>query len=183
MLDLILSELVITETETEAEYRGFKYTHFFLKAQLNAPHLKGKLRKAVRAQIEEGIIRLPAAYQQRARDFMFRDRLRAYWYCPEYQRPKDVLDRLVRSDINRIYDVYSGGSHGGFIGLRILKDEPDRVHPNPRPDPRSQNLALAASSRILLEAMNVRDSFENAGANRSTYDQLLDRLASLQAAQ
>jgi hypothetical protein len=85
--------------------------------------------------------------------------------------------------MHHIYDVYSGGSHGGFIGLRILKDEPDHVHPNPRPDPHSQNLALAASARILLEAMNVRDGFENACANRPTYDQLLDRLASLQAAQ
>lgn len=179
MIDLLMSAAVITETEPEAEYRGFKYVYFFFKAQLMDPGLSIEERVTVRRQIDEGIEQLPPAHQQSARDFMFRQRLYGYWFCPEFRRPTDVLDRLSNPDIRALYDTFSGGSHGGYLGLRVLKDEPNRVHPNPRADPRSQHLALVISTRFLIEAMNVRDSFENGGAHRRTYDDLMNRLVSL----
>jgi hypothetical protein len=89
------------------------------------------------------------------------------------------LDSLLSPEIRFVYDTHSGGAHGGYLGLRILKDQPDQVHPNPRADPRSQNLALAGSTRILLEAMNIRDHFENAGAHQGAYHVLLRHLVSL----
>jgi hypothetical protein len=183
MLDLLMSAAVITEREREAEYRGFKYTHFFLKAQLNDASLSPEARAAVRAQIEKGIGRLPTNHQQKARDFMFRERLWGYWYCPESKRPTEVLDRLFPPEIRFLYDTYSGGSRGGYLGLRILKDQPEEVHPNPRADPRSQNMALVGSTRLLLEAMNIRDHFKNGGANQKAYRDLLGHSVSLRPAQ
>jgi hypothetical protein len=179
MMDLLLSVVVIAESEPEAEYRGFKYTHFFMKAQMNNPDLSSEARADLRAQIEDGIGKLPLAQKERAKHFMFKERLLGYWFCPEYKRPSDVLDRLSRPDIRFNYDLYSSGAHGGFLGLRVLKDKPDQVHPNPRPDARSQHLALAGSSRILLEGMHIWDAFELGGAKRHGYDQLLARLGSL----
>jgi hypothetical protein len=148
MLDLLMSAAVMTEQEGEAEYRGFKYTHFFLKAGHGQTGLSSQDRADTRAQIEDGIRRLPAGQQQKARDFMFRERLWGYWYCPEYKRPSDILDRLSSPEIRALYDTLSGGTHGSYLGLRIFKDDPDFVHPNPRADRRSQNMALGGSTRI-----------------------------------
>lgn len=182
MMDLLLSAAVIMEQEQDAEFRGFKYTHFFLKAELNEAALSPSDRAAVRARIEEGIELLPSEHQPRARDFMFRAPMRGYWYCPEFSRPTEVLDRLSSPDVRALYDAYSGGSHGGYLGLRILKDDPNHVHPNPRADSRSQNLALLISTRLLLDAMSVRDRFENADVHGCTYQTLLTRLVSLRPA-
>ena len=179
MMDLLLSAAVITEREPEAEYRGFKYTYFFLKARLKDATLSPGACTTLRPRIEKGIKLLAPEHQQRARDFMFKERLWGYWYCPEYKRPTDVLDRLSSAEVRALYDTYSGGSHGGYMGLRILKDEPNQVHPNQRPDPRSQNLALLVSTRLLSDTMSIRDRFENGDAHDVTYRALLDRLVSL----
>lgn len=182
MIDILMSAAVVTETELEAEYRGFKYVYFFCKAQLIDPGLSIEERSTVRRQITEGIGRLPSAQQQSAKNFMFQERHYGYWFCPEFKRPTDVLDRLSNPDIRALYDAFSGGSHGGYLGLRVLKDEPDRVHPNPRADPRAQHLALATSTRFLIETMNLRDCFENGGAYKRTYDDLMNRLIGLRRA-
>ena len=176
MIDFLMSAAVITEHKPEAEYRGFKYTHFFLKAQLKETHLSAEARVALRSQLKNSIAQLPAGQRQKARDFIFRERLWSYWYCPEFRRPAEVLDRLLSEEIRFVYDTFSGGSHGGYLGLSVLKDEPDLKHPNQRADTRSQNLALAGSTRILLETMNIHDRFENGGANQRAYGSLLGQL-------
>jgi hypothetical protein len=181
MLDLLMNAAVMTEQLADAEYRGFKYTHFFLKAEHRAPGPSPEARASVRPQIEAGIGKLPANQRQKAKDFMFRVRMGGYWYWPEYKSPADVLDRLSTPEIKGIYDALSGGAHGGFIGLRIFKDDPDLIHPNPRADRRAQNMALGGSTRILLEAMNIRDRFENDGVHLGIYRVLIAHLSSLRA--
>jgi hypothetical protein len=177
MIDFLMSAAVIAEQKTEAEYRGFKYTHFFLKARLKDTHLSAEARIAHKSQLEKSIAQLPTGQQQKARYFIFQERLWSYWYCPEYRRPKEILDRLLSQGIRFVYDMFSGGSHGGYLGLSVLKDEPDLKHPNQRADAKSQNLALAGSTRLLLETMSIRDRFENEGANQRTYEGLLRQLA------
>jgi hypothetical protein len=176
MIDFLMNAAVITEQKPEAEYRGFKYTHFFLKAQLKETRLSAEVRAGLRRQLENGIAQLPAGQQHKARHFIFQERLWSFWYCPEYRRPMDVLDRLLSAGIRFVYDTFSGGSHGGYLGMKVLKDEPDLVNPNQRADTRSQNLALSGSTRILLETMNIRDQFENGGANQRAYEGLLGQL-------
>ncbi|MGD0022457.1 MAG: hypothetical protein ABSC54_09160 [Smithellaceae bacterium] len=177
MIDFLMNAAVITEQNPEAEYRGFKYTHFFLKAQLKETRLPAEFRAGLRMQLENGIAQLPTGQQQKARYFIFRERLWSYWYCPEYRRPNEILNRLLSEEIQFVYDMFSGGSHGGYLGLSVLKDEPDLKHPNQRADAKSQNLALAGSARLLLETMNIRDHFENGGANQRVYEGLLGQLA------
>ena len=183
MIDLFLSAFVIVEVPSEAEYRGFKYTHFFLKSQRSMPGATTETRRSVAPQLERAIACLPPHQQARARQFVFQAPLRPYWYSPEYARPADVLERIGRPDIGRAYSLLSGGAHGGFIGLRVLKDDPDRVDPNPRRDPRSQQFTLLASSRLLLETMNIRDAFENGAATGGFYRELLDRLLAIPQSQ
>jgi hypothetical protein len=182
MMDMGITAAVITEKVPEAEYRGFKYTHFFLKAELKKAALPPEVLAAHRAQIEAGIRKLPPAQQQRAKDFIYHERVRAYWFCPEFASPTEVLDNLFSPDIRSMYITFSGGSHGGFLGLRILKDQPDSIHPNPRADPRAQNAALIVSTRLLLDIMRMRDWFEIGGRHEPEYRALLDRLVSLRPA-
>lgn len=179
MIDILINTAVIVERKSEAEFRGFKYTHNFLKVQLHKGALSRETRTVVSAQINAGIRQLPLVDRKRAEHFMFRDRLRNYWYCPEFIRPTDVLDKLASPGIRFLYDTYSGGSHGGFMGLRLFKDDPDSVHPNPRADARSQCRAMVGSTRIMLDTMNMRDHFENDGAYHAAYELLLDHLVSL----
>lgn len=181
-MDLLLSTAAITEDEGQAEYRGFKYTHSFHKALLSDQVTTPATREELSKQVAQAIDRLPAAFQERARHFVYQERLGAYWYCPEYMRPRDIIAKLSGPGIQSLYDTLSAGAHGGFVGLRVFKDEPDRVHPNPRPDPLSQHLVLGGSTKMLLDTMNMRDAFENAGAHRVQYGVLTQRLVSLRPA-
>lgn len=81
MLDLALSTAIIIECPDEAELRGFRYTGFFLKAMLLRDDSDESFRKHLRSQVETGIKRLSDGDQPRARRFIFKDRLPAYWYA------------------------------------------------------------------------------------------------------
>ena len=71
LLDLLLSTLIIVERREEAEMRGFRCTHYFLKATVSRNPDDAALRTFARQQVDSGIARLPPAEQQRARDFVF----------------------------------------------------------------------------------------------------------------
>ena len=58
-----------------------------------------------------------------------------------------MLGRLVRPDLAIGYQHFSGGSHGGYLGLRLFKDEPDSIHPNP--DNKTEDL-IAIIASILI---------------------------------
>jgi hypothetical protein len=120
---------------------------------------------------------LAGADQERARCFIFNDRLPAYWYAPDYyRRPQEAADTLLTAELSWYYTKLSSAAHGGFFGLSIFRDQPDTVHPNQRSDPRSQALALSTSIRIILEQTRARDQFELGGQLSSTYDHLIGRL-------
>jgi len=175
LLDLLLSTAIIVERANEAEMRGFRCTHYCLKAMLSEGD--GEAQQRHRRQIEAGIARLAGADQERARCFIFNDRLPAYWYAPDYyRRPQEAADTLLTAELSWYYTKLSSAAHGGFFGLSIFRDQPDTVHPNQRSDPRSQALALSTSIRIILEQTRARDQFELGGQLSSTYDHLIGRL-------
>lgn len=177
LLDLLLSTAIIVEAADDAEMRGFRCTHYFLKATLS--EADDELQRSKRLQqIEAGIARLPSVNQERARRFIFNDRLPAYWYAPAYyHRPQEAAEVLLAPELSFYYARLSAAAHGGFFGLGLFRDQPDTVHPNQRRDPRSQALALSTSIRIVLEQARARDQFELGGQLSRTYDDLVDRLS------
>jgi hypothetical protein len=179
MLDLLLSTAVITEDPEQAEYRGFKYTHSFHKAMMRKTTTGPVDRERLSQQVRQAIALLPAASREKARRFVYQERAWPYWYCPEYDRPRKVIEKFSGPEIASLYDTLSAGSHGGFVGLRIFKDEPDEIHPNPRSDSFSQHLVLGGSTKMLLDTMHIRDTFENGAAHRGDCEALTRRLASL----
>lgn len=176
LLDLLLSTAIIVERNDEAEIRGFRCTHLFLKAELSWSGSDNKLREGVRRQIDSGIARLSGSDQDRARRFIFHDRLPPYWYAPDYyHRPQEAADKLLGQELSRSYATLSSAAHGGFLGLGLFRDHPDAIHPNQRDDPRSQSLALCISTRIVLEQARARDLLELGGQLLGRYGSLLER--------
>jgi len=182
MHDLLISAAIIAEVEPEAEYRGFKYTHTFLKDNLSNMAFAPEQRTRIREQIEEGLNDLPASVKDKARAFMFKERHYGYWHCPEFKRPADAVDRLFAPAAQVVYRLFSGGTHGGYLGLRLLKADPDNIHPKQRAGAQSQKLALGGATRFTLDTFHVIDRFITSGRNENEYNQLLGRLMSLGAA-
>lgn len=175
LLDLLLSTAIIVKHADQAEMRGFRCAHYWRKAVLSEGD--SETQKKNRQQIYSGIALLAKAEQERARRFIFNDRLPAYWYAPDcYRRPQEAADALLISELAMCYSKLSSAAHGGFFGLSIFRDRPDTIHPNQRRDPRSQALALTMSIRIVLEQARARDQFVLDGKFSNTYSELIARL-------
>ena len=178
LLDLSLSTAIIVEHGDEAEIRGFRYTHFFLKATFRSTDANDELHKDCRRQIDSGIARLSGSTQEKARRFIFNESLSSYWYAPDYyRRPQEAADKLLPPEMARYYGALSSAAHGGFFGLGLFRDQPDLIHPNPRNDPRAQALALCTSTRLVLETAHSRDQFELGGKLSTVYRSLVERLS------
>lgn len=67
LLDLLLSTVIIVERLDEAEMRGFRCTHFFLKAMLARSDGDERSREDNRRQIESGLARLSNSDKERTR--------------------------------------------------------------------------------------------------------------------
>lgn len=90
ILDLYANILVIVNAENnESEFMAFRYTHYFLKVNLNEPALAEESKK----QIMEGLKQLNEDIRSKAHEYMFKGKLFGYWYSPEYSNTKDILDR------------------------------------------------------------------------------------------
>ncbi len=126
LLDLLLSTAIITERADQAEMRGFRCTHYFLKAMLFEGDAAAQ--RSNRKQIEAGIARLAGEDQERARRFIFKDRLPPYWYAPDYyHRPQEATDALLVPELASYYAKLSSAAHGGFFGLGLFRDQPDTI--------------------------------------------------------
>lgn len=177
LLDLLLSTLIIVERADEAELRGFRCTHFFLRAMLSRSDSSEASRKDNRQQIEAGLAHLSDGDREQGRRFIFSDPFPGYWYAPKpYGRPQEAADKLLSKEMSRYYSTLSSAAHGGLFGLALFQDQPDVIHPNPRNDPRSQTLVLCTSIRIVLEQARARDQFELSGQLAGIYESLVARL-------
>ena len=158
LLDLYANILVIVNAENnESEFMAFRYTHYFLKANLNDHVLAEESKK----QIIEGLKQLHEDIRSKAHDYMFKGKLLGYWYSPEYSNTKDILDKFDSSLKSDFYNKLSSASHGGLLGLHLFKDSPDEKNSNPRADKKSQNLALSVSNHLILEIFGRYGHFMN----------------------
>jgi hypothetical protein len=177
MLDLYANILVIVNAENnDSEFMAFRYTHYFLKANLNNPVLADESR----VQIREEIKQLHEDLQSKAHDYMFKGKLLGYWYSPEYSNTKDILGRFDSSLKSDIYNKLSSASHGGLLGLRLFKDAPDKKSPDPRADKKSQNLALSVSNRLMLEIFGRYSCFMDKSTD-ALYIKLIRKFQSLKS--
>ena len=177
MLDLYANILVIVNAKNnESEFMAFRYTHCFLKANLNDPVLADEPKK----QIMEGLKQLHDDIRSKAHDYIFKGKLLGYWYSPEYSNTKNILDTFDTSLKSDFYNKLSSASHGGLLGLRLFKDSPDEKNPNPRADKKSQNLALSVSNHLILEIFGRYGHFMDPSAD-DIYINLSEKFKSLKS--
>jgi len=169
-LELLASTVVIYKAEVDpdenADFMGFKYLLGWAKVRLKDPSLSEQERKDTRTEVDRALSELGEIDQKLpeiGKDFIFQQKLGRFWWNPEFSGgPMDIFEGYWNKP-DQFYGTLSSASHGGLTGLRLLKDDPEDVHPNPRQDPRSQNQALAFSCRLLLEMCGVRGDFEKCG--------------------
>jgi hypothetical protein len=179
MLDILINVAVITEKRDQSEFRGFRYTYGIFKSQLNSPAYTDAQRKYFREQVRDGINHLPPEFRSKADNVIFKGKTPPYWFMPDFARPSAVIETLSTPDVQQLYKNLSSAAHGGFIGLRVFKDDPDTVHANPRADRRSQEMALLGSSRLTIEVVRACDRFEAHGVSEALSAKIMDSFMNL----
>ncbi len=152
----ILGNSAVIWNDEEPEYMAFKYQFSFLVTAYRKNTSDAGTRQNARAQLEEGIERLPEELQARARDFAFKDKLQGYWYRPEISGPTDAIEKYGRPEIKDTYRSLSSSVHGGFLGMRLFRDDPDRISAARRADPEAVARALSISSVVTMDQYHFR---------------------------
>lgn len=158
-MELLLSAIVIALGEDESEYLGFIYTRSFEKAASQDASTGPKARERAASQIAQAIERLPAHLRQEAREWASARGPVRYWYEPKFKGPDAICTKYERDDLRTQYRTLSGPVHGGLLGLRLYRDDPDRMSATPRSDPKSQSKVLVVSSYFLAETSFLRGLF------------------------
>lgn len=173
--ELLMAASIFFHSDTdEREYMAFKYSHYFLKANLYSSQMPKAEKTKSKECLKSEINKLPASQQCKATKFCFQEKLRGYWFCPEFQNPKEILIKFQDSDsqLHRIYEDFSGATHGGLLGLMSFRDDHHNIHSNPRPDKTSQNKALNFSSRLLLDFNYCRGVTEGLSIENQYFEYL-----------
>jgi len=162
LADLYANTLAIAMKPEDVEFMAFRYLMNFQLGRLRDTSLLKEIREQHRAEIDNVIANAPKLDRERVATFIDSYKPSNYWYQPEYSSPMDVLNK-TEGDMKFMYRVFSGAVHGGTVGLGFLDDAPDDFDVNPRNHPRRNRLAIAMSSRWLLEISFARNSSERTG--------------------
>jgi hypothetical protein len=166
MIEMMLAILVITKNSKDSDFFSFKYLHNYNKKLLNNALFSKEEKNSAKKKTEESLNKLnDKETKEKAQKFL-KEKFKHYWYLPKYDGPIAILNEFDYDDFVPIYRVLSGAAHGGVVGLSFLKGQIEEVHPNPRKDKISQNLALIFSNRIILDSFGLRGKFERLDINK-----------------
>jgi hypothetical protein len=172
--DLYANALAIVFKSEDTELMAFRYLLNFPISQAGDTSVPKKLRAKYRAEIDQVIARAHTLDPEKAEQFLASYKPVNYWYQPEHSSPTDLLKK-TQGDMKLVYRVFSGAVHGGTVGLGFLDDKPDEFDVNPRSHPKRNRLAVALSSRWVLEISFLRDSSEETGLQEH-YTYILTKL-------
>jgi hypothetical protein len=162
LADLYVNVVAIAFEPAHIEFMAFRYLYNFQISHLNDTSVPPAQRKRCNEELETAIGAAAKLNPARIREFIAAYKKASYWFQPEFKSPTDVLCK-TKGDMPFLYRVFSGAVHGGVVGLGFLDDTPDEFDINPRNHPRRNRMAIALSSRFLLEISFVRDSVEDTG--------------------
>ncbi len=178
LLDIFANSVAVVERPERADYMGFKYISDFYRKWLTDPEITDAERQSANAALAMFVARLSEADQVRARALIQEGRPRTYWFKPEYNTTRDLLD-LSPHNIHALYRLLSSVTHGGFSAKLVFNDDPASEDIDPRQHPRNTARAIVASSRLLLELCYVRDHWDNLGVGEEVYNELIARINAL----
>lgn len=148
--------------EKDHDLRAFCFLYHDQLSRRRDTSIRKDERDRMRTEIQQGLDRLEKDDQKRILDLISANKLgSAYWYSHEFRSPADVLKRIATTpEICTAYKYLSGASHGGHVTSNLFLDEPDDYTIEPLKNPKSAVLAIAYSSRLLLEICRVRVHYE-----------------------
>lgn len=155
VLDVLCSMIVIAES-TRPDIAAFHYLYSWTKDDL----VKSIPRVAEQAEKDIGIdlARMLPADQDLVVKWLEEPARGNYWFSAFFTSPTRIIEKFAPR-VLELYRRLSSTSHGGFLGVRLFRDEPDRWDINPRKDPSSTGKAIVYSCRMLAEATRVRAIF------------------------
>ena len=161
LIDLNVSTLAVVNSE-KPRMAAFRYLYSGLRRCSRNASFSSAQRRPVFAQIRKRIETLPAELKGEALA-VIRERDRPYWFSEEFRSPTDVLEKFGAPGMVWAYLQVSAAAHGSMMGLRLFRDEPDRIDINPQPVG-AKAIALDLSScRFLTSLLELRDACEKLG--------------------
>ncbi len=162
LLDLYINILAIVIKPEDSEFMAYRYLLAFQLGRVNDSSLDKQARKQHGKELQEALVHLSPEDQTRMKAVLEDKASRSYWFQPEHRSPSELLKK-TKGEMPSLYRTFSGSTHGGVVGSALLDDEPDNFDINPKQHPRRTPLAIAASSRLLLEITFLRDSAQGTG--------------------
>lgn len=159
MLDMYISQLAMYRS-VDSQFAAFKYLYASFRTLERDAAASASERCESREVLRTRIASLPERDRPAALEYL-RDRERGYWFSPEWRSPADVLERLG-IPLGFVYKQFSAAAHGGFLGLRTFRDDPDRLDIGPRVPPGYRSVGVInIATRIVLEMCATRSLYES----------------------
>lgn len=174
-MDDIVNLFAITVPTHDPEYMAFKYFYSYLLG-----FKTNDISQATQDQIKRDLGLLDEANRGKAAALLKSGKPMVYWYQPEYKKPSELLTKHAAPILSTLWKRFSGTTHGGYLGVRLFRDNKNTIHPEPRADQRSQDRALLVSSRLIVEFFDLRCQFEHIDAN-GAYQEIIKRLSDINA--
>jgi hypothetical protein len=162
LLDLTVSLLAILNS-TSPPLSAFKYLYANFRRLNRDPQFPVANKQRMRKQVRDRIALLPPSQRPDAvRAYGEKDR--AYWFSPEWSSPSVVIEKFGVPGMADFYRHCSAAAHGGVFGLRLFRDDPDKIDVNPRRPPGKHALSVAyISAKLLVEITRGRNEYEGLG--------------------
>jgi hypothetical protein len=160
LLDLYANVIAIGMVPENVHFMAFRYLCHHQLVRLHDTTVSKEQRAQITKEMEIALPGLPREDAERVRLLLKEYPRKNYWYQPEFASPSAILGQ-TKGEMAFIYRAFSGSVHGGVVGLGFLDGKPDEFDINPREHPRRTPLAIAMSSRLLLEITLLRDGSED----------------------
>jgi len=175
LIECSVNCLAITNNEYP-DYMAFKYLYHPHVQIIRDRNYQDKDRKSARLEIETAIKNLKnKSLQDKANDYIKSNRIDYFWFKPEEKGISSIINDYGSNSLKSVYGTFSSSIHAGHLGLFFLKDDPDDININPCENPIKSKFALVTSCRLLLELLDIRNSFEGLGYY-SEYEKFLKRI-------
>jgi hypothetical protein len=162
ILDLTISMLAIGHSSC-SPIAAFRYFHAGYRSETRNNDKSKEWRAGAREFLKARISMLPPELQNAAKELL-NESDGAYWFQPEFKRPTEIVEKFGNDQFQWLYRTFSSAAHGGFFGLRYFRDDPFGLSINPRlPVGRAAAKLMLHSSRLLVDMIMIRDSYERLG--------------------
>lgn len=160
LMEGMLSALAITQSD-RPNLAGFKFFYAYVKDIQTDPNLLGKTKKEIQNNSREHMKQLSEEDQRAAKEYLYHQKLGAFWYSDEFGRPTKLIETFGDKEQVFVYRKLSAAAHFGFIGLRLFRDNPDDLNVAPREDRKAIGMTMLSSSRFIGEIARIRAIFED----------------------